>query len=537
MTFSRSSELPFRADSANLRVHLENPMRLLKPTQWIAALLAMWLAPVHANDVKQPNIIVIMADDMGYSDIGCYGGEIATPHLDRLADEGMRFQNFYTDAKCGPSRVALLTGQFSHKGGLRVGATFAEVLRSAGYRTLMTGKWHQTPMPTDHGFDRYYGLVDGCCNFWNPGLEARQGEGKPGRKKQMGDKARMWGIEDRLIQGGYTPPEKNYYTTDAFTNYAVDRLEEYKDEDKPFLLYLAYTAPHYPLHAWPEDIAKYRDTYQAGWDELREARHKRMLEMGVIDERFKLSPRNDQVEAWASLSKQEQEEQAYLMAVYAAMIDRMDQGIGKVMAKLREIGKDENTLVIFMSDNGACAEPPNSTPDIPPGPVESYRSVGKGWANASSTPFRLFKATSHEGGTRAPMILRWPGVTKPGSWSNRVTHLIDLLPTFMEASGATYPSEIRDRKLMKPDGISLMPVLKGKEQKEHAYLAWERSGSRAVRQGDWKLVSPRSKEGVSPWELYRLSDDPTELNDLASQSPEKVKEMEALWKKWMALRN
>lgn len=508
-------------------------MRFLR--RWLcgAGLSVLVLSCLSAAGAERgkPNILIIMADDMGYSDIGCYGGEIATPHIDRLADEGIRFRNFYNDAKCGPSRAALLTGQYSHKGRLRVGATFAEVLRPAGYRTLMAGKWHQTPMPTDHGFDRYYGLVDGCCNFWNPGVEARPGEGKPGRKKQKGDTARKWGVEDKLFEGGYVPEDKDFYTTDAFTEYAVDRLEEYKDEKQPFLLYLAYTAPHYPMHAWPDDIAKYRDTYKVGWDQLRADRHQRMMKLGVIDESFKLSPREDGVPAWSSLSKEEQEEEAYMMAVYAAMIDRMDQGIGKVMAKLKEIGKDENTMVIFLSDNGACAEPPNSTPDIPPGPVESYRAVGRNWANASNTPFRLFKATNHEGGIRGPAIVRWPGVTKPGSFSDYVGHLIDFVPTFMEITGAEYPAEIRGRKLLTPDGVSLVPTLEGKQQAQRPFLYWEYSNAKAVRAGDWKLVKLKSKGDV-PVELYNLADDPTELSDLAATHPEKVSELEKKWKQW-----
>eukprot|EP00903_Cladosiphon_okamuranus_P003971 g3969.t1 len=308
-----------------------------------------------------------MADDMGYSDIGCYGGEIDTPNIDQLAAGGMRFRQFYNEAKCGPSRAALLTGQFSNQGQLKNGATFAEILKSAGYRTLMAGKWHNTPMPTDFGFDRYYGLVDGCCNFFNPGLSTRPGEGPPGRKAQRKDQARIWGIEDRMIGDGYTPADKDFYTTDAFTDYAVARLEEYREEEAPFILYLAYTAPHYPLHAWPEDIEKYKDTYQIGWDKLRETRFERMREMGIIDQSVKFPERPDYIPAWDSLSAEEKEEQAYTMAVYAAMIDRMDQGIGKVLEKLRDTGKDENTLVIFLSDNGACAENPDSTPNIPPG--------------------------------------------------------------------------------------------------------------------------------------------------------------------------
>jgi len=505
-------------------------MRSIK--RWIAAAIGAVAACVSpsacAMEQHRPNILIFMADDMGYSDIGCYGGEIATPNIDKLANEGLRFRNIYNDAKCGPSRAALLTGQYSNKGRMKTGATFAEILRPIGYRTLMTGKWHQTPMPTDHGFDRYYGLVDGCSNFWNPGTKARPGEGKPGRKKGRG--ARHWGIEETLYKEGYVPEDKSFYTTDAFTDYAVARLEEYKDEDKPFVMYVAYTAPHYPLHAWPEDIDKYRDTYRDGWDRLRETRYQRMQELGVIDEYFKLSPRIEGVPAWLSLSMKEQEEEAQKMAVYAAMIDRMDQGIGKVMSKLKAIGKDDNTLVIFLSDNGACAETPDSTPGIPPGPVESYRAVGKGWANASNTPYRLHKGRNHEGGIRAPMIVRWPGVTKPGTFSDRLGHLIDWVPTFMEITGADYPSEIRRHKLLPPDGVSLLPALKGHEQGEHPYLCWEFSGSQAARAGDWKLV----KSKKTSWELYNLAEDPTELNDLIAQHPEKAAELTKVWERWWA---
>jgi arylsulfatase len=508
-------------------------MRNLKRRVLGAALSLAAGSMVQAAESEKglPNILIIMADDMGYSDVGCFGGEIATPNIDRLASEGMRFRNFYNEAKCGPSRAALLTGRYSHKGKLKKGATFAEVLKPVGYRTLMTGKWHQLGIPTDYGFDRYYGLCDGCCNFWNPGILARPGESKPGRK-QKSNKAREWAIEDRLITDGYTPADKNFYTTDAFTQYAVDRLEEYKDEDKPFVLYLAYTAPHYPIQAWPEDIAKYKDTYKIGWDKLRENRYQRMRELGVIDKNVKLSPRAAKVHPWASLSKKEQADEAYMMAVYAAMVDRMDQGIGKVMAKLEEIGKNENTIVIFMADNGACAESADATPDIPPGPVESYRAVGRAWANASNTPFRLFKATNHEGGIRGPMIVRWPGVTPPGSFSDHVGHFIDFVPTFMEISGAEYPTQIGVRKLQQPDGVSFLAVLHGAKSVDRPYLGWEYGSVKALRQGDWKLVTEKGKSKELPPELYNLADDPTELNDLSAHYPEKVKELATLWEQW-----
>lgn len=483
---------------------------------------------------EKPNIILILADDLGYSDIGCYGGEIATPNLDRLASEGVRFRQFYNDAKCGPSRMALLTGQYSHQAGKEIdveaGATFAEVLKPAGYRTLMTGKWHQNTTPTDRGFDRYYGLVDGCCNYWNPGMKARPGEPLPGRKGEV-KKARHWAIEKEFFEGGYVPEDPKFYTTDAFTDYAVDRLEEYKSEENPFVLYLAYTAPHYPLHAWPEDIAKYANTYQMGWDKLREIRHAKMKKLGVIDQDCALSPRNPEVPAWDSLSAEEKAEQAQLMAVYAAMVDRMDQGIGKVLAKLEEIGKAENTIVIFAADNGACSEHPDCTPGVPPGPVAGYRSVGQAWANASNTPYRLFKSTNHEGGIRTPAIVRWPGETKPGTYSDYVAHFIDFVPTFMELSGASYPSEILGQKVTKPDGISFLPVLKGETIAQRPHLFWKFKGAKAVRAGDWKLVG-QPKNKTAPWGLFNLTQDQTELHDLSAKHPEKVLEMKESWEKW-----
>ena len=250
----------------------------------------------------RPNIVLMMADDMGYSDIGCYGGEIKTPNLDKLAKDGMRFTQFYNCAKCSPTRATLLTGQYDQAVStkdMRHGATFGEVLRGAGYRTIISGKWHQSPLPTTRGFDRYFGLADGCCNFWNPGTVAREGEGKPGRKHSG---TRRWAIEGKAIMG-YVPEDKNFYTTDAFADYAVDRLEQYKDEAKPILLYLPFTAPHYPLHAWPEDIAKYRGKYKIGWDELRKRRYKRQIEIGMFDAKFRCarSKKTTRTSRWPSM--------------------------------------------------------------------------------------------------------------------------------------------------------------------------------------------------------------------------------------------
>jgi len=490
------------------------------------AFMPTWLCGAYK---KKTNFVLIMVDDMGYSDIGCYGGEVQTPNIDRLAKGGMRFTQFYNCAKCSPTRATLLTGQYDQAVGtqeMKYGVTFGELLRGAGYRTIISGKWHQSPLPTTRGFDRYFGLADGCCNFWNPGVEARPDEGRPGRKRK---EPRRWAIEGKAIMG-YVPKDKNFYTTDAFVSYAIDRLEEYKNEDKPFLLYLPFTAPHYPLHAWPEDIAKYRGKYKVGWDEIREQRYQRQIEMGLIDPKFKMSPRDKQVKAWDELSEKEKDAEDLKMAVYAAMIDRVDQGLGKLFAKLKELGQWDNTLIMFLADNGGCAETPNTTPNVPPGPVESYRSLGPPWANASNTPYRKYKSSDYEGGNCTPFIAHWPGVIKPDTMTDQVGHIIDIAPTFLDIVRATYPSEFEGRKLKPPVGKSLLPVFQGKQRKGHDALYWQYNKAKAVRRGDWKLV----KFGNADWELYNLAADRTELNNLAPQHPGKVKELAKLWESWWA---
>ena len=482
------------------------------------------LAADEEPDRTRPNIVLIMVDDMGYSDIGCYGGEIKTPNLDKLAGGGLRFTQFYNTAKCHTTRAELLTGNYAYSIGdnnMEHGATFGEVLRTVGYRTIIAGKWHQKPLPTTRGFDRYFGLADGCSNFFNPGLKARPGEGAPGRKGKT--RVRRWAIEDKVIMG-YTSPDKDFYHTDAFTSYAIERLDEYKGEDKPFILYLPYTAPHYPLHAWPEDIAKYRGKYKIGWDEIRKQRFARMTEMGIIGPNHKLSPRASR--AWNDLTDQQKDEEDLKMAVYAAMIDRVDQNLGRLFAKLRELGKWNNTLIMFLTDNGACPEQPNTTPDIPPGPVESYRTVSVAWANASNTPYRKFKSTDYEGGIRTPFIAHWPGVIKPGL-TEQVGHIIDISATFRDITGAKYPEEVLGNRTKPPVGKSLLPVFKGNKREPHAEIYWHFNRANAVRQGDLKVV--RAGKG---WELYDLKADPTEMHDLAKERPEKTAELAQMWEDW-----
>ena len=500
-------------------------MKLLLLSLFILSFIVVTNSLESAPDRTRPNIILIMVDDMGYSDIGCYGGEVKTPNLDKIASDGLRFTQFYNTAKCHTTRAELMTGNYAYSIGdnnMEHGATLGEVLRTKGYRTLISGKWHQKPLPTTRGFDRYYGLADGCCNFFNPGVEARDGEGLPGRKGQ--NRLRRWAIEDKVIMG-YTNPDKDFYTTDAFTDYAMERLVEYKDEDKPFLLYLPYTAPHYPLHAWPEDIAKYRGKYKIGWDEIRKQRFARMNKMGIIGPNHKLSERASK--AWEDLSEKQKDEEDLKMAVYAAMIDRVDQNLGRLFAKVKELKKWDNTLILFLTDNGACPEQPNTTPNIPPGPVESYRTVSVGWANASNTPYRRFKSTDYEGGTRTPFIAHWPGVIKPGM-TDQVGHIIDISATFRDITGAKYPKIINGNKTKDPVGKSLLPIFHGKTRESHKEIYWHFGSANAVRQGDLKAV----RQGRSSWELYDLKADPSEVNNLAKVNPEKTQELGKMWESW-----
>ena len=323
---------------------------------------------------------------------------------------------------------------------------------------------------------------------------------------------------------GYTSPDKKFYHTDAFTSYAIDRLDEYKGEDKPFLLYLPYPAPHYPLHAWPEDIAKYRGKYKIGWDKIRQQRFKRMNKMGIIGPNHKLTERASK--AWDELSEEQKDAEDLKMAVYAAMIDRVDQNLGRLFAKVKELGEWDNTLIMFLADNGACPEQPNTTPNIPPGPVESYRTVSVGWANASNTPYRKFKSTDYEGGIRTPFIAHWPGVIKPGM-TDQVGHIIDVSATFRDITGAQYPRKINGNQTLPPRGKSLLPIFKGGERDPHKELYWHFNRANAVRQGDLKLV-----RAGKAWELYNLKADPTETNNLAKKRPEKAKELASLWEAW-----
>jgi arylsulfatase len=482
-------------------------------------------APLAAAEPARPNIVLILADDMGFSDLGCYGSEIATPNLDRLAAGGLRFTQFYNTARCCPTRAALVTGLYSHQAG--VGhmvedkghpgyqghlndrcVTIAEVLRPAGYRTYMAGKWHvgedRPNWPVDRGFDRSYSLISGGTNYFR--LD-------PGRKLAR---------DDKLIT-----PDKDWYITDAITDNAAAFLHEHKG-DKPFFLYVAYTAPHWPLHALPADIAKYRGKYKEGWDALRKKRQQTMIEMGLVDARWPLTPRDATVPAWEDAT--EREDKDLRMAVYAAQIDRLDQGVGKILAELKAIGAERNTLLLFLSDNGGCAEiiARSAKPDAQVGTADSFLSYGVGWANASNTPFRLYKHWVHEGGIATPLIAHWPGVITKAGLTDQPGHVIDLMATCADVAGAEYPRKFKDHDITPLEGKSLRPIFEGKTRPGHEAIFWEHEGNKAVRMGKWKLVEKYKGE----WELYDLVNDRTELTNLAAKEPERVKEMAAKWEAW-----
>ncbi len=489
----------------------------------------------ESNSDSLPNIILISADDLGWSDIGCYGSEVQTPNLDRLGEGGLRFTGFHNTSKCFPSRACLITGVYAqqnnyhqtHRNPIANAVTIGEVLRTAGYRTLWSGKHHGLENPVTRGFDRYYGLKDGACNYFNPG-DQRPGEGAPARKGKPGNKTkRAWCIDSTMFQP-YTPEDKDFYTTDYFTNYALDWLDEYQNEDKPFFLYLAYTAPHDPLMAWPEDIQKYEGKYNDGYEKIRLARFKKQREMGLIDETFILS---DATYAnWKDLEDSIRLEEIRKMEVYAAMIDRMDQNIGRVLAKLKELGKDENTLILFVSDNGASAENVSIEDDYGEiGTMTRWSSLQSNWANVGNTPFRYYKNYSYEGGVNTPLIAYWPGKIKAKSVSKFPGHFIDIMATLVDITGAGYPTEFNNQKITPMQGESLVPVFNAEKIERKTPLFWEWRRGQAVYYDSFKIV----KNGLdNPWDLYNLKNDPAETKNLATQKPEKVKELEQLFIDW-----
>lgn len=504
---------------------------------------------------KRPNIVLILADDLGFSDLGCYGGEIETPNLDRLAAEGMRFTQFYNCGVCRTTRAALLTGVHPRR---RNRArllhpdmvTIAEVLKGTGYQTSLTGKWHfpqkdigfPVYRPTDRGFDEYFGIANGCCNYFNPARAFPDfDKGVPPRPFLHNEKE-------------ITEFPEGFYATDAFTDHAIDQIEAFsskaKSGDAPFFVHLCYTAPHYPLHAKPEDIAKYAGRYDDGYFALRKKRHQRLIELGLIDAKTKLSKDDPQLgdfrydyamTAWEDVEDRTREKQR--MEVYAAMVDSMDQGVGRVMAALEENEVANNTLVVFLSDNGGCASHVGYSDEeqrrklveynvAPPGSADTFDYVGPGWGWAQNSPFRRYKVWTYEGGIVTPMIARWPGQVEAGAITSAIGHVVDFMPTLIELSGAEYPKHRNEVEVLPPEGESFLPVLKGDgktERKQTRTLCWGLYGNRAVRQGKWKLVWGAT---ARKWELYNLKVDRTETKDVIAQHPNQTRRMEQAWLRW-----
>jgi arylsulfatase len=549
----------------------------------LAAVLALAFA-AHSRaepgrSPGKPNIVVIMSDDMGFSDLGCYGGEISTPNLDKLAANGLRFTQFYNCARCCPTRASLLTGLYPHQAGVghmmedkgeqfpgyrgqlnRNCVTIAEVLKPAGYGTYAVGKWHVTPQagpkasqhnwPLQRGFDRYYGTIHGAGSFYDPATLTR----------------------DNTPISPFADPEyrpATFYYTDAIADHAVRFIGDHQKDhaEQPLFMYVAFTTAHWPMHALPEDIAKYKGKYGAGYEPTRKARFEKAAKMGLIDPKQGMVPT---AREWDQVADKRWE--AAGMEVYAAMVDRMDRGIGKIVAELARTGRLENTLLLFLQDNGGCAElqgragnknhpnivrpakptlpplaadallpggsvPPQTRdgfpvrmgPKVMPGGADTYVAYGPGWANVSNTPFREYKHWVHEGGISTPLIAHWPaGISAKGELRRQPGHLIDIMATCVDLGGAKYPATVKEQAIPPMEGRSLVPAFADKPLDRDA-IYWEHEGNRAVRVGDWKLVA---KGPGGAWELYDIKSDRTETHDLAAKHPEKVSELREKWEVW-----
>lgn len=533
-----------------------------------------------AHAVARPNIVIILADDVGFSDIGCYGGEIHTPNLDALAADGVRFTQFYNTSRCCPSRACLLTGLYPHQAGIghmtdswspvfgdgyvrdlnEHCVTIAQVMRSAGYGTYAVGKWHVTQeiapdsadkhnWPLHRGFDRYYGTIMGAGSFFDPAMLCR------------GDTA----ISPFADPEYHPPAGQPYYYTDAIGDQACRFIREHDRDQaaKPFFMYVAFTAAHWPMQALPADIAKYKGVYDGGYEPIRLARFAREKQLGLIDPAWDLSP---QFGNWDKVRDKAWEARG--MEVYAAMLDRMDQNIGRIVATLRDQHQLDNTLILYLQDNGGNYEPlgrnpkvnptradhptlaplpadyiqtemrPKQTRDgwpmldgrhVLPGPADSYIAYGKPWANVSNTPFREYKHFVHEGGISTPLIAHWPdGISRKGELEKQPGHLIDLMATCVDLAGATYPKTLDGHNIYAAEGTSLVPAFQGKPLPKRD-LFWEHEGNRAMRDGNWKLVA---KFPAGKWELYDIAHDRTEMHDLATAHPDRTRQMADQWEAW-----
>ena len=475
----------------------------------------------------KPNIIVILVDDMGYSDLGCTGSEIETPNLDKMATEGALFTKFYNTSRCCPSRASLLTGQYQWDAGIghmdtdksdlpeyqgylnKQSVTIAEVLKENGYQTFMSGKWHvghkqREWWPDYRGFEQFYGIPAGGGIYFYP--------------SKFYERPIYW-------NGELQTPDSSWYSTDAFTDYSIDYIKNRRDKKKPFFMYMAYIAPHFPLQAKTEDIDKYRDTYKVGYDVIRNARFEKQKKLGIVSNELPAS--KPVYEDWETLENKDVE--ALEMAVYAAMIDCLDQNIGKLMSALEDEDIAENTVVMFLSDNGACQASRNKTPEARLGSRDCNAAYGI-WYNVSNTPYKMRKSQEHEGGIITPLIIHYPyGIKNKGKLISEPAHVMDIMPTCLKLAGAIYPENYKGVKLDELDGNSFLPLLNGAEQNKDREYFWEHEGNRAVRVGDWKLVSLHKKD----WELYNIEEDPYEMKNLVDSYSVKKNELLLKYKSWV----
>ena len=512
----------------------------------VPALAALGLLAASARGAApaRPNILLVLVDDMGWSDIGCYGGEIPTPNLDALASGGVRFTQFYNTARCSTTRASLLTGLYPHQAGMGYldglvkpaskgthgrlherCVTMAEVLGAAGYHTSIVGKWHLgqqngTP-PWERGFQRTATTQFGELYF---------------PKERSRPECKFVYLDGRKVPAD--SPEVGageWYSTSMFTDWALRFVDDARAKDKPFFLYFAHGAPHFPLKAPADVIAKYRGKYRAGWDKLREERHRRQIEMGIVDPKWPLSPRPADVPAWDSLDEADRDRFDAIMAVYAAMIDCIDRSVGRMVAGLRERGMLENTLILFLSDNGCNAEggPRGITEGGTIGGPDSHVFLGMSWATLGNTPLRRYKHFTHEGGITAPLIAHWPAsipAERNGRIEHQPGHLIDVMATAVDITGALYPADFQGRRILPMEGISLMPALLGKPLHRVKPIFWEHEGNRAIRSGAWKAVMKYKGE----WELYQIPNDRTEQRNLIAEKPDLARLLIRQWNDWAA---
>lgn len=533
----------------------------------LVLVLTCLLAACQWAGAKQPNILVILADDLGYSDLGCYGGEIPTPNIDKLAANGVRFTQLYNSARCCPSRASLMTGLYPSQAGIGDFTTgrpdpkrgpgylgrlndqcvsMAELLKPAGYQCYYVGKWHMHPQtgPIARGFDEFYGYIDGYAqDQWDPSAYERLPEG---RKKEI------------------DPPPADFYATDVFNEYALQFVRDGQQSDKPWLLFLGHSSPHFPVQAPKERADKYYETYLRGWDVLREERFERMKKLGIVDgDRWQLSPRSlvpvdrDDIAnhysgqpnpAWDELDEARQRDLARRMAVFAAMVEGVDNGVGRLVDHLEQTGELDTTFIIFLSDNGACYEWGPFGFDGPSrrgdtilhkgeelqniGQPGTHQSYGSGWANLGNTPFRMYKHFTNEGGISTPCIVHWPaGIDHPNAWVRDPAHVMDVWPTLAEVGGAEPVEQLHGNRVSPPEGVSLVPALQGEKLADRT-IGFDHQGAHALRQGDWKIVWSKRMPHVVEWELYNLAEDRCEMNDLADKYPERLRQMVTDWESW-----